>query len=182
MAKLTTKKRNSLKSSTFVFPGTRKFPIPDASHARNALSRAGAQGGSVESKVRAAVHRKFPSIGKMHEGGIVPMTGDYTLQKGEKVIPADACAAHHDNMATQTRGDCAAPASIHTPNGDGVGDEKDMCDPIGDNNYFSGLPGTHGDRAHRANDQWKENQTHPMVKQQAGRTETSNVDVLKSEA
>ena len=64
MAKLTAKKRNALPRGAFVFPGKRKFPIEDASHARNALSRAGAKGGEVEKKVRAAVHRKFPNIGK----------------------------------------------------------------------------------------------------------------------
>ena len=66
MAKLTTEKRNALSSSTFVFPAKRKFPIPDKSHARNALSRAAAQGGEVEEKVKAAVHRKFPSVGQKH--------------------------------------------------------------------------------------------------------------------
>jgi hypothetical protein len=64
MAKLTTKKRKSLSSKTFVFPKTRKFPIEDAAHARDALSRAAAKGGSVEAKVKAAVHKKYPAIGK----------------------------------------------------------------------------------------------------------------------
>jgi hypothetical protein len=64
LAKLTSKKRNALPAKDFVFPKQRKFPIEDASHARNALSRAGAKGGAVESKVRAAVHRKYPGIGK----------------------------------------------------------------------------------------------------------------------
>ena len=63
VAKLTAKTRNALPSSSFVFPKTRKFPIEDKSHARNALSRAGAKGGAVESKVRAAVHAKYPGIG-----------------------------------------------------------------------------------------------------------------------
>jgi hypothetical protein len=64
MAKLTASKRNSLPSSDFVFPAQRKFPIEDANHARNALSRAGAKGGAVQSKVRSAVNRKFPGIGQ----------------------------------------------------------------------------------------------------------------------
>jgi hypothetical protein len=64
MAKLTSQTRNSLPSSDFVFPKTRKFPIEDAAHGRDALSRAGAKGGSVEAKVRAKVHAKFPAIGK----------------------------------------------------------------------------------------------------------------------
>lgn len=64
MTKLTSAARNALPSIDFVFPKSRKFPIENASHARNALSRAGAKGGSTESKVRAAVHRKFTEIGK----------------------------------------------------------------------------------------------------------------------
>ena len=63
MAKLSSTDRNALPASSFVFPSQRKFPIADESHARNALSRAGAQGGAVESKVRAAVHSRYPAIG-----------------------------------------------------------------------------------------------------------------------
>jgi hypothetical protein len=64
MAKLSSARRNALPGKSFVFPGSRKFPIPDASHARNALSRAAAKGPSTEATVRAAVKRKFPGIGK----------------------------------------------------------------------------------------------------------------------
>ncbi len=64
MAKLTTKQRKSLSSKSFVFPKSRKFPIEDKAHARDALSRAAAKGGSVEAKVRAAVKKKYPGIGK----------------------------------------------------------------------------------------------------------------------
>lgn len=64
MAKLTTKKRKALASGSFALPG-RRYPIEDEAHARNALSRV-AQNGSPEekAKVRAAVHRKYPNIGK----------------------------------------------------------------------------------------------------------------------
>ena len=64
MAKLTTKKRKALKSKDFVFPKTRKFPIEDKAHARDALARAAHKGGAVEAKVRAAVKKKYPGIGK----------------------------------------------------------------------------------------------------------------------
>lgn len=37
--KLTTAERNALPASAFALPG-RRYPIPDASHARNALARA----------------------------------------------------------------------------------------------------------------------------------------------
>lgn len=40
MAKLTTKKRNSLKKGTFGLPAQRKYPMPDKSHAANAKARA----------------------------------------------------------------------------------------------------------------------------------------------
>jgi len=40
MAKLTTKKRNSLKKSEFALAGERKYPINDKAHAKNAKARA----------------------------------------------------------------------------------------------------------------------------------------------
>lgn len=40
MSKLTTKARNKLPASSFGEPGSRKFPMPDKSHAANAKARA----------------------------------------------------------------------------------------------------------------------------------------------
>ena len=60
MAKLSTKARNALPSSAFVFPGDRSYPIHDQSHARNALARSA--GKPEEAKVRAAVKRRYPGI------------------------------------------------------------------------------------------------------------------------
>jgi hypothetical protein len=40
MAKLTTAKKNSEPSKEFGLPEQRKYPMPDASHARNAKARA----------------------------------------------------------------------------------------------------------------------------------------------
>ena len=39
MSKLTTAERNALPDSAFALPG-RRYPIPDATHARDALARA----------------------------------------------------------------------------------------------------------------------------------------------
>jgi uncharacterized protein DUF6582 len=65
MTKLTSKQRNRLSSSSFAEPKSRSYPIQDKSHARNALARVSQHGSSAEKKqVRAAVHRKYPSIGK----------------------------------------------------------------------------------------------------------------------
>ena len=43
MAKLSTKSRKHMKSSTFGLPKSRKYPMPDKSHARNAKARASQQ-------------------------------------------------------------------------------------------------------------------------------------------
>lgn len=72
--KLSMAQRKALPRSSFALPGKGKgpsgkgagsYPIPDASHARNALARVSQHGSSGEkARVRAAVHRKFPGIGQ----------------------------------------------------------------------------------------------------------------------
>jgi len=65
MSKLTTKKRKNLKKSSFAIPAKRAYPIEDKAHARNALARVSEFGTSTQkAKVRAAVLRKYPNIGK----------------------------------------------------------------------------------------------------------------------
>jgi uncharacterized protein DUF6582 len=60
-----TKNRKKLGKKSFALPGKRKYPIPDKAHARNALARVAQHGTKEEQKkVRAAVRKKFPSIGK----------------------------------------------------------------------------------------------------------------------
>jgi hypothetical protein len=71
---MSAKARQALPRSDFALPGKGEgpkgagagsYPIPDVGHARNALARVAQHGSSSEqSKVRAAVHRKFPDIGK----------------------------------------------------------------------------------------------------------------------
>jgi hypothetical protein len=66
MAKtLTAKDKKKLPKSSFALPGKRKYPLTDKAHARNALARV-AQNGSPaeEKKVKAAVRKRYPSIGK----------------------------------------------------------------------------------------------------------------------
>ncbi len=64
MAKLTTKQRKKLPAKDFALSGGR-YPINDPNHARNALARVSQHGTPEQkAKVRAAVHRKYPSIGK----------------------------------------------------------------------------------------------------------------------
>ena len=61
MAKLTAAMRKKIPGKEFAGPD-RSYPIEDKSHARNALARS--SGKPIASKVRAAVHRKFPDIGE----------------------------------------------------------------------------------------------------------------------
>jgi hypothetical protein len=64
MAKLTAKARKALPAKDFAGP-KRSYPIQDKAHARNALARVSQHGSSTEkAKVRGAVKRKYPSIGK----------------------------------------------------------------------------------------------------------------------
>jgi hypothetical protein len=60
VAKLTTVKRKRLPRSDFVEKNVRKYPIPDAAHARDALARS--SGKPEHAAVVAAVRRKFPQI------------------------------------------------------------------------------------------------------------------------
>ena len=66
MAKtLGTKERKRLSKKSFALPGKRKYPIPDKAHARNALARVAQNGTAAEQKkVKAAVKKLFPGIGK----------------------------------------------------------------------------------------------------------------------
>jgi hypothetical protein len=63
MAKLTAETRNKIPTKSFAGPN-RSYPIEDASHARNALARVSNKSPALKAKVSAAVHRKYPGMGK----------------------------------------------------------------------------------------------------------------------
>lgn len=60
MAKLSTGKRNQLPRSDFGIPGERKYPMPDANHARNAKARASeaAHTGRISAATREKIDAK----------------------------------------------------------------------------------------------------------------------------
>ena len=60
MADLTSAKRDKLKALTFGLPAERKYPLNDASHARNALARASQQlkAGNITAAQHAQIVRK----------------------------------------------------------------------------------------------------------------------------
>lgn len=72
--RLTAHERQRLPKSDFALPGkgagpkgagSGSYPIPDASHARNALARVSQHGSPAEkAAVRAKVHAKYPGIGE----------------------------------------------------------------------------------------------------------------------
>lgn len=64
MAKLTSKRRNSLRSSVFGIPSRRAYPMPDRSHAANAKARATQQfrKGNLSAGQRAAIFAKANRI------------------------------------------------------------------------------------------------------------------------
>ena len=64
MAKLSSKKRKRMSAKSFALP-SKRYPIPDKTHARNALARVSAHGTPTEkARVRRAIARKYPSIGR----------------------------------------------------------------------------------------------------------------------
>jgi len=64
MAKLHAKERNKLKSSTFGLPGERKYPMPDANHARVAKSYASKEehAGKLSKGSMEKIDRKADSV------------------------------------------------------------------------------------------------------------------------
>ena len=63
MAKLATKQRKKLSKSDFAVPSKSAYPIPDQSHARNALARVSQFGSPKEkSMVKRKVKKKFTNI------------------------------------------------------------------------------------------------------------------------
>lgn len=62
MSRLTEAARRALPDSAFALSG-RRYPIPDETHARDALALVGQHGTPQEqTRVRAAVRRRFPQI------------------------------------------------------------------------------------------------------------------------
>lgn len=65
MTKLNAKKRNAIPSGEFGLPGSRKYPMPDRSHAANAKARASQQfkkgnlSASAKAQIDAKANRKL---------------------------------------------------------------------------------------------------------------------------
>lgn len=64
MSKLSTNRRDDLPGSAFALPEQRAYPLTDVEHGRKALQLEHNASPSDQSRIEAAVHRKFPSIGR----------------------------------------------------------------------------------------------------------------------
>lgn len=64
MAKLTSKSRNALASSTFALPKSRKYPVNDKAHAANAKARASemANKGKISASTKAKIDAKANKV------------------------------------------------------------------------------------------------------------------------
>ncbi len=96
--KLSYKERKRLPSSKFVFPKSRKYPIHDRAHARNALARVSQFGSESEkSKVRSAVRKKYPGIEVEGKAKVVKLP-----QKKEKKLAASRYSVFDAIIAENT--------------------------------------------------------------------------------
>jgi hypothetical protein len=98
-AELTTEAREKLPEKAFALAGGR-YPINDAAHARNALARVSQFGTPGEkSKVRSAVHKKFPGIGEgEHEDEKKSVLESHDLVKGEYTRTTRSTVKQRDSV------------------------------------------------------------------------------------
>jgi hypothetical protein len=94
---LTSKARNNLPDSDFVFPEDRRYPIQDLAHARNALARS--SGKSEEAAVKRAVYKKYPGLKPDAKGDEEEEVTDSTLTPNGPVAvdPQYAGAAEQES-------------------------------------------------------------------------------------
>lgn len=74
MAKLDASERNDLPKKEFGLPGSRKYPMPDASHAANAKARAAQQvkAGNLSPSSAEKIDAKANKIIQRKAGGVIP--------------------------------------------------------------------------------------------------------------
>lgn len=112
-ADLTEASRDKIKKKSFAIPETRRYPIHDAAHARNALARV-SQHGTPEEKerVRAAVARKWPGVvgsetkKDLAAGGISKdetPAGTVLTKKLEKTSSVQGAIRKHASMIKYTK-------------------------------------------------------------------------------
>jgi hypothetical protein len=106
VAKLNAAKRKALPKSDFGMPGERKYPMPDANHARNAEARAsqavnaGRMSRSTEAKIDAKADRV---LGKTGRG--LPQRGERTARNRDTRPRDEQHPRSHDEFEALGRDD-----------------------------------------------------------------------------
>ncbi len=102
-ADLTSASRSLIKGENFALPG-RRYPIHDEGHARAALSMVAAHGTpSEQTRVRAAVHAKYPGIGRDKEATSLGVAGVLKSRSGRKPISIARLIERHRNGSLYKR-------------------------------------------------------------------------------
>jgi hypothetical protein len=104
---LDTKAREHIKPDNFVFPdkapGHGSYPIHDLAHAKNALSRASAQGESVFKAVSAKVYAKYPGLKERHDKREESMFDGFVESTGGRVSLFDEILTKDVDESDDTR-------------------------------------------------------------------------------
>lgn len=107
-AVLTARRRKRLKAKQFALGG-RRYPINDPAHARNALSRVSQYGTPEEkARVRAAVGRKYPKIGKrrrMAKSATLPASAAGYRITAAQVLSLALCRRGKNGLRTLLKSD-----------------------------------------------------------------------------
>ena len=107
-AKLKAKTRAALPTGAFALPGKRAYPIHDENHARAALSMLHNATPAEQTKIKAAVHRKFPGIGQTEKDRLEKSPG-VPDESVAKPIEARHLATGQSGLAGPATGGPKAP-------------------------------------------------------------------------
>lgn len=122
-ARLDAKERHALPDSDFALPEKREYPIQDENHARAALSMLHNASPKDQKRIKAAVHRRYPDIGKDDmEKQLAP---DKSVPKGEALSQTREVDEGPGPKGDPRPDDRGAPRHLDFPHpaaGDGQGD------------------------------------------------------------
>ena len=152
--KLSYKERQKLPSGSFALPGKGSgpegkqggsYPIPDESHARNALARVSQHGSEAEkAKVRKAVSSKYPNI-KISEG-------EWADEKRKEKESSDRLLKIHQEREARYQAQQAAKKKAGAAKAESKEDDRGVGS-AGYANYVKGLtPGEESDSAVKSKD------------------------------
>jgi hypothetical protein len=128
-ARLKAKERNALPDSAFALPDKREYPIHDEDHARAALSMLHNASPEEQSRIKAAVHRRYPDIGgdDVSDEAAKQTAPDKGVPRGEAQSQTNEMGEDAGSGVSpdpEDGGEATRPAAEHErpPRADGQGD------------------------------------------------------------